>query len=297
MTSSPNLCTLFDQTYLPQGRALLASIRQHEPDARLYVLALDEPTRWAIQSLHLPNMWVISLKEFETDQLKRLRQDRTHTEYCWTLPAFLTATLLADFDLPHIAYIDADCFLFDALAPLYDEVQNAELAIIPHRFPARLRWRETANGIYNVGWVFFRNTQKARQCLQHWCQQVANQCSAQSSRDTYARLRFGDQGYLDTWPEQYGAHVVQHLGANLAPWNQEQYLYQHIEHQHGLNIVRPSHSDPLLFYHFHGHRFQNTTRSFHRGGYPIARMVEKFVYTPYEHTLLQIHDTYSAGPK
>lgn len=37
-----NICTLFDSAYAPKGFALLASIRRHMPEARMFVLALDD---------------------------------------------------------------------------------------------------------------------------------------------------------------------------------------------------------------------------------------------------------------
>ena len=59
--------------------------------------------------------------------------------------------------------------------------------------------------------------------------------------------KYGDQGYLNEWPERFQrVHVVQHKGANVAPWNVANFAV----------TCRDEHlmvdEAPLLFFHFHG---------------------------------------------
>ena len=174
-----------------------------------------------------------------------------------------------------IAYIDADCFLFADLAPLYDEVGDAPVAIIPHRWTPKHADRLRSAGIYNVSWVYFNRS--GLQCLIDWRADCLEWCYWEVKPDG----RFADQGYLNDWPQRYGAHVVQHLGANLAPWNQEQYTYE--VNGTGLMISDGKRTDPLLFYHFHG--YQNAQM---RTGYTLHPAVMEHIYKPYEelcHTL------------
>ena len=195
------------------------------------------------------------------------------------MTAYWTRLVLDAFHLPHVAYMDADSFLFNPLDPLYREVNHAEIAIIPHRFPPRLKWREQSNGIYNVNWVYFASTKLARQVLDDWCIACLDWCYRKSEGE-----KFGDQAYLNHWPRTYGAHVVKHLGANLAPWSQEQYrysfenqLYIIQEHDGGTQI------EPLLFYHFH--EWQSPTK---RTGYPLKQEIIEHVYHPYESVIARI---------
>jgi len=59
--------------------------------------------------------------------------------------------------------------------------------------------------------------------------------------------RFADQKYLDSWPENFnGVRVIQHKGANLAPWNVANYR---ITTQANTVMVD---EQALLFFHFHG---------------------------------------------
>jgi hypothetical protein len=57
---------------------------------------------------------------------------------------------------------------------------------------------------------------------------------------------FADQKYLDEWPYDFDRLVIlNHKGANLAPWNVGNYVLSHSG-----NEVRVD-EDPLIFYHFH----------------------------------------------
>lgn len=280
----PILCTLFDSAYLAQGMALLRSVAEWHEDFAMYVLALDERAFACTRARADARVRTMRVVDLENELLRRLKAERSRAEYCWTLTPFLMGTLLNDFNLPHLAYLDADCFLFHPLDALYNEVDRAEIAIVPHRFPQRLQWRAAENGTYNVSWVYLRNGERAQRCAAEWSQQCADWCAQRTEHDAQGRLRFGDQGYLDEWVPKYGAHVVQHLGANLAPWNQEQYSYRDV---HTFQVSDGKRTDDLLFYHFHGHRFESSTQSFQRGGYRIVPHVLHHVYRPYEATLLE----------
>ena len=203
------------------------------------------------------------------------RATRSWTEYIWTLTPSLPMHVLARYlDVIAIAYIDADCYLFASLAPLYAEVGDAPIAIIPHRWSPQHIERLKPNGLYNVSWVYFTLQEPALECLNEWRAQCLAWCYQQNDG-----ARFADQGYLNDWAERYGAHVVQHLGANLAPWNQEQYAYR--VNGHGLEISDGQRSDPLLFYHFHefAHVDGRVTR---RTNYPLCAEVAEQVYAVYE---------------
>ena len=92
----------------------------------------------------------------------------------------------------------------------------------------------------------------------------------------------GEQGYLDDLQLKYGCHIVQHLGANLAPWNQEQYDYD----WDGEHLFVNGHR--LLFYHFHEFRHTNDGRVLKRTGYKLHPVVVDRVYRVYEAEIARI---------
>lgn len=309
---TPTLCTLFDQNYLVKGLALIRSLQRHHTTFHLFVLALDAETERAALALNDKRVIVVPLERIETDDLRAVKAQRTQGEYCWTLTPHFVKWLLADvrivngattsaWHLENVVYLDADSYLFAPLDTLYAEIDTTSVAIIPHRFPPRLAWRERENGIYNVNFVYFKNDETGRRAVGEWSAQCLEWCYQRSERDAHGMLRFGDQAYLDEWTDKYNAHVIQHLGANLAPWNQEGYRYTFeqqlfiIKHRalgepgvragvtEGTPIER---IDRLLFYHFHEHdmtRLVNAARQIpYRGGYPLKDEVIEHVYVPYE---------------
>jgi len=255
-------CTYFDWKYVKQGLALHASMERHCQPYHLWILALcDKTWQYMIRRI-LPNVTVVSMEAFETSRLQAARDTRTWREYIWTLTGSWMLYALQRHKLDHISYIDADCFFFANPEAIYEEIGDALLGITPHRFAAKFKNFE-ANGLYNVGLVYA--TQDATPCLKEWAAQCIEWCYYRNEDG-----KFADQKYLDVWPKKWGAHPIKHLGANLAPWNQEQYKYGYAMHTLFVN------GSPLLWYHFH------------QGLKPLWKihdLVQKHVYPPYEAAL------------
>jgi len=267
------LCSLWDSVYHSQGMALIASLARHVPSWALYVLALDKPTYQRLEQANPPNVFVVPLDYIETPDLWYAYATRTWIEYIWTLGSVFTRYCRDAFDIDRLAYIDADCYLFGDLAQLYAEVGDAPVAITPHRWTPSHADRLRGAGVYNVGWVYFG--EGGRQCLDDWATDCVDWCFHSVERDG----RFADQGYLNDWPQQYNAHVVKHLGVNLAPWNQEQYTYRVAGGQ--FIVADGKRADPLLMYHFHGGIDT---------GYALHPSVRKHVYAEYGETCKRLAD-------
>jgi hypothetical protein len=169
--------------------------------------------------------------------------------------------------------LDADLLFFSPLESLFDEIADHSIAIIPHRFPLSFRKAER-HGIFNVGWVSFRHDGTGLACLQRWRAQCIERCA-----DSSDGMQFADQRYLDEWPTQFqNLIVLQHKGADLAPWNIANYK---ITSQNGDIYVD---SEPLLFFHFHGLRRLNHyvyDTCFQHYGAKLSKLVIHRIYEPY----------------
>jgi hypothetical protein len=243
-----NYCTYADSKYRAKLLAMHASLMAHNPDSHLYVLCLDAALLGLLQYLGLCNMTLIPFKEFLDPALESKRTTRTYIEWIWTMTPSL---------------------------PLYvQEIGDADSMVIPHRFPPEREKTQGINGTFNVGVLWWRRTERAIDFLREWRGLALDWCHWWASEG-----RFAEQGYLDALQEKYDAHILQHLGCNLAPWNmgRDDYNYSLVE---GLPHVN---GQPLIFFHFHEFKVTNEfSHDFFRCNYARPAFVERHVYAPYE---------------
>lgn len=275
-----HFCTLFDSNYLLKGVAMLRTLIQHCPDAHVHVLCMDGQTREILEQMGLPHVTCLSLSEVEDEALLAVKPSRSMAEYCWTLsPCLPWHVLQYNPNIGAITYLDADLYFYSSLQPLFDEIGEASIVIIEHRFPPALR-RLEVNGRFCVEWVGFRRDEQGLACLARWREQCIEWCFHRLEQD-----RMGDQKYLDQWPCKYsGLHILQHLGAGVAPWNYSQYRFG----QDGQGTITVD-GAPLVFYHFH--QFQLLSNgSFDRlsGSYKAMGREPDAVYAAYEAALTGI---------
>lgn len=221
---------------------MIRSLERFCPGMRIHVLCMDEQTKVILEDLQMPYVHCVSLAEVETEALLKAKADRGVAEYCWTLSSGFTWHVMANNqDIDLLTYVDADLMFYSDVQPLFDEIGDASIAIIEHRFTPRLKDREV-NGRFCVEWDSFRRDEQGMACLTRWRDQCLDWC--------YYRLedgKMGDQKYLDEWPELYpSCHILMHPGAGIAPWNYAQYKFD--KDANGNITVE---GDPLIFYHFH----------------------------------------------
>ena len=238
-------CTYFDHRYLPRAMALHASLVRHVKDFSLCALCLDDTAHRALEALALPGVDVVGLGDLESadPDLVKAKEGRSRVEYYFTLtPALSRFALDRHPDADLMTYLDADLYFFGSPEPLYEELGKGSTAIIEHRFAPGLEWR-LKFGRFNVGWVSHRRDGEGLACLEGWRKDCLEWCFDRVEED-----RFADQKYLDRWPEAHGGVVVlEHKGANVAPWNAARYG---LRLERGVRILVDD--APLIFFHFHG---------------------------------------------
>ena len=278
-----NFCTLFDTGYLSRGLALYRSLTAVNEDFRLYVFCFDDAVYDVLSRLNLDRLVPVSLADFESSELLRVKPGRTKGEYCWTCTSHTIRYALDAFSLPEITYLDADLFFYAPPSVLLDEFDRsgASVLITPHRYTRRydLSWR---SGIYCVQFITFRADEPGLRVLDWWRERCLEWC--------YARVengRFGDQKYLDDWPTRFsGVHVLEHLGGGVAPWNVQQYDI-------GLNNgrltgreKRSGRAFEVVFFHFHNVRFV-ANGHIDLGDYHLPPSVKRLLFQPYVAALEQ----------
>ena len=241
-----HFCTYFDHRYLSRGLAMYHSLSDHCPSARLWVLCLSDECYRVIAHLDSPRIIPIALEDFERedDELRKAKTNRSPVEYYFTCtPSLPQWVLNHDPNVDLITYVDSDLYFFSDPEPIFQEMSDRSIAIIPHRFSPRLRWMERT-GIYNVGWLSFRRDADALACLTWWRNRCIEWCYDLVEADRYA-----DQKYLDQFPLLFrNLKIIEHKGANLAAWNLRNYR---LHERTGTLCVD---DQPVVFYHFQGLR-------------------------------------------
>lgn len=271
-----HFCTYFDLYYLPRGLTLYASLREHCPEFKLWILCMDEASHAALARLALPNIALIRRSDFEQDDegLSQARQNRSLLEYYFTCTPSLPLYIFGQApEVDAITYLDADLYFFASPESIFAEMGDGSVAITGHRFPPVLRGHEQY-GRYNVGWLSFRRDANGLACLQWWRERCNEWCY-----DRCEAERFADQKYLDQWPQRFAKVVeLQHKGANVAPWNVGNYDVRLTDGHVWIDEV------PLIFFHFHGlkplasYAYNPSLTEYQVAASPIVR---RHVYAPY----------------
>ncbi len=269
-------CTYFDRHYLSRARSLYQSLTSNCAAFHLFVLCLDEETFDSLKDLDLPHTTAIRLESLEeaVPQLPLLKPQRSKVEYYYSCgPSFILYLLNNFSEIDLINYVDADLYFFADPTPLFQELSDSSVGIIDHRYPRRIENLKRF-GTYNVGWVSFRRDDSGLACLRWWAEECIKWCY-----DRVEDNRFADQKYLEEFAVRFeGVHVIEHKGANLAPWNVASY---HISEEQGRVCVD---DEPLIFFHFHGFKvispwlFDTNLGWYHASLSPIIR---RKVFGPY----------------
>lgn len=279
-------CTYFDHRYAARGIAMIRSLRRHAPSARVFVLCLDDQVRSLLQKLDEPGVVLVSIGEFERDDpaLSAAREDgRSRMEYYFTCsPSLIRYVMHAAPDAEWVTYLDGDLWFFSPPDCIYQELADASVGIVAHRYPSG---HEAKNkyGIYNVGWVSFRRTPAGLACLDWWRERCLEWCL-----DTVdeANDRFADQRYLNRFSVLFsGVHAIANAGVNLAPWNIAGHRLALADGHVTVDGTR------LVFFHFHGlkrasRRLFLTSHGQYGAG--VDRATREGIYKPYLREILEV---------
>jgi hypothetical protein len=254
--------TLIDSLFLPQALALHRSMRRHCAEFTLWVLCVDDEAHGVLRRLAPDSMRLLRLAELETPALLQARHDRTRGEYCWTLTPFSPDFVFdADASVQRVTYIDADLWFMRNPAPIFDELSTAgrSVLITEHAYAPEYD-RCELSGRFCVQFMSFERN-RGKNVREWWQERCLEWCYAR-----YEDGRFGDQKYLDDWPERFAedVHILVQPEFTLAPWN----------------AVRFEH-DNAVFYHFHGLRLMHRAQVLLASGFELPRRLQREVYLPY----------------
>lgn len=244
---------------------------------KLHVFCFDAAALRVLRRMALPHVIPVSLAEFETEDLLRVKQERNRAEYCWTCTPHVIRHVLDNHGPDMVTYLDADLYFFASPAILLEEFRRSggSILITEHRFTPGHE-RALVRGRYCVQFMTFRRDAQGLAALSWWGERCLEWC--------YARLedgKFGDQKYLDDWTVRFpGVHVLEHPGGGVAPWNAGRYR---ISMENGRLCGEETGSGRrfgIVFYHFHHLRIYDNGY-LDLGHFRLPGELKKLAYVPY----------------
>ncbi len=276
------------------------SLSHNTNDFHLYIFAFDELTYNILLHKSLENVTVISLHDFENPELLKVKKERSKAEYCWTCTPSVISYVLKEYSVPDCTYIDSDLYFYSDPAILIDEmtVNNKSVLITEHRFSTLPRlYEEKRAGRFCVQFITFLNQNDSLQVLETWRKQCIDWCYAR-----YEDGKFGDQKYLDNWPELYtNIHILQNHGGGVAPWNLTNYKFSGKKDLILGEIRKKRTRFKVVFFHFQYVKIHRNG-TFDIGWYHIPDSVRINFYVPYLKRIKEIekeiknrNDLYKTG--
>lgn len=266
--------------------------RSTSEEARLFILCMDDATM--NHFLHFPEPGVVpialSTLERDTPELTAVKSTRTRGEYCWTCTPSLIEHCISRFNLSQCTYLDADLLFFGDPGSVFARIGGNDVLITPHRYSKKYD-RSESSGIFCVQFMVFNASHNGRKILGEWKRQCIHWCFSRHENG-----RFGDQKYLDRWPNKYnGVFVDRSPDVGLAPWNIQQYK---VGDKQGLDqiilrykndVVRP------IFYHYHDVKIYHTGRVSLTTNYVLSRAVINNLYIPYIRSVVMCEEEISSN--
>ena len=270
-----NFCTHFNIKYLSKAIALHESMEANIKDYHLFMFIFDDQSFIFLKEAKLPNVDLIYYKEFENDELLKIKTERSLKEYLWTVTPFTLTYVFNNFKVDECTYIDADIYFFNDPSPVFKEVTKYNAIITEHRYH-NINDQTFVSGRFCVQFNSFVRTESSIKVLNDWKNLVAEWCF-----DRQENGLFGDQMYLDTWPTKYSdIHIAKHLGIGVAPWNILNYI--EFENAPKVSAIHKASNQrtQIIFYHFHDLTiFSNHFADL--GKYSINKSILNYIYKPY----------------
>jgi len=274
-----NFITYFTKEFLIQGTVAIESFIKFHQDSSGFIICLDKTSvDYLRRKKYGKKIKIYELKELPSinRMYKKFLLTRTFAESIISIKPILINEFIKQIPAnDSIVYFDADMFFFDSLSRVKSVIKNGELVLSEHLFPKSMEGSQIY-GIYNGGFVIFKNSKKSIAVLQIWKKLCIEWCELSLYQN-----KFADQKYLEQFVFFDGVKVIRDPGIN----NGQYYFREHRE-------IRFYKSENLFFldnftlicFHFHGIAIHKNfiSTGFNRYGLIRKPLTVLFrVYLPY----------------
>lgn len=215
-----DICTIIAANYAPFARVLAESFAEHHPDARCFVLVIDD-----IEG-HLDPATepfdILTPADIDIEPFDRMAALYDVLELSTAVKPWLLRHLLNVRGATTLAYLDPDIEVHDSLAELEALLHEHRLVVTPHLTAPMprdgLKPSETdilIAGSYNLGFIGLAPGPDTDELLDWWGERLATDCIVAPERGFFV-----DQRWMDFAPGLVPSfHVLRDPGYNVAYWN------------------------------------------------------------------------------
>lgn len=236
--------------YVPKVRALVASLRRHQPAWRVH-LALADEIPAGVDLLGEGFDEVHPVATLDIPHHRGWAFCHRIVELSTAIKPFLLKKLLARTDCGGVVYLDPDTVLFSPLVEVEEALAASSVALTPHLTEPDIGLEGVMDneiaalkhGIYNLGFVAVAPTETGREFAAWWAARCYHFC-----RDAIPHGLFTDQRWIDLVPAFFpGTCILRTSRLNVASWNVSRRRVTGTPP----DDVRVD-GEPLGFYHFTG---------------------------------------------
>ena len=234
-----NICTVSDIKYLYQGLALFESLSKSE-NITLHYLCIDQISYDILKNIKNNKLIIYNINDLLNNDNNLINLKNSDYRYfCWSLASYFSNHLLSKNVGDSITYIDSDIYFHEKIELLFESFSKKDVGIFRHRqFSLSISRPE---GHYNVGGVYFKNSDIGKNVLNWWSDAVLHK--------KYPHLSTcGDQKYLEEFPRMCSNIFIDGEIGHGAPWQWQLFNFDNYENDG--TIIWEGKKQKLIFSHF-----------------------------------------------
>jgi hypothetical protein len=258
MTQGQAICTIIAKNYLAFARTLAQSFLSFHPDAKCYVMIVDDFEGFINPSEE--GFEIVRPADLEIPDLPGLCFKYDLTELCTSVKARLLEYLIREKSLAALLYLDPDILVTGSLSGVYDSLATYDIVLTPHLdtdYPDDDLLPNDGHilraGQFNLGFIGVNSSENALSFLTWWKLKLDQKCIVDVLNGYFV-----DQKFIDFVPIFFeNLFVEKDVGYNVAYWN------LHSRQLKEVNGAWRCNDGPLYFFHFSGYNPANDAISSH----------------------------------
>jgi hypothetical protein len=250
-----DVCTIIAKNYVAFARVLARSFAEHHPDARCWVLVIDEHEGF-IDPAEEP-FELVTIGDLGIERFDRMSALYDVLELSTAVKPWLMRHLLEERGVERVAYLDPDIRIYDSLGEIDRLLGENHVVVTPHLTePMPRDGRKPSEsdiliaGAYNLGFLGLSRGDDTLELLSWWAERLETDCVLDPEKGYFVDQRWIDfaPGLVDSF------HVLRDPGYNVAYWN---LAGRRLSQRGGRVEVN---GRPLRFFHFSGFKPERRDR-------------------------------------